>query len=513
MKNKSYLIAALFILIFIFNQFIVHFPDYFGSIKTPKDLAYTGQLSWFDPWDINVYISAINWGARDGWLLNNIYATQNYKPAPIYTIYIFLGKLIHLIKVSPQLMFHLGAIFFGVLFAILVFKITKLVSQNIWERMGIFTLIIFGGGLGWLFFPNLEVPDLFATGFTVYSSFQRAHEAISSSLYLTTIYLTYLILLKNQRKYLFLCTFVLLLLCFFHFYMVLLIGLLAGILALNQWFKTKNISFFTLPILFLVDSLIYIIIIYKPFLKNPGFSGLLLQQQQSPSPLLLILAFGLITPFIIYSFVTKNKDDQILRFLQVWFICQLVILYLPIGFRRLFIRNFFIPGALLAFIGLKKIKDQLNYKLLFIALIIFSSISSFFVFVKRIKETETNNRWIYISQNEQEAINYLAQNAPAESGILTNYIIGNLIPAKTNKRVYLGHQFQTPEFNTRIKFMTDFYQNKMTSEQAQNFTNNNNISYIFWGPDEQSLNNNQPLSYDFLETIYNNKQVTIYKIK
>lgn len=59
MKSHRFKIAfCLFTIIFAII-FINQFPDYYALTKTPKGFFYSGQASWFDPWDINVYTAAI----------------------------------------------------------------------------------------------------------------------------------------------------------------------------------------------------------------------------------------------------------------------------------------------------------------------------------------------------------------------------------------------------------------------------------------------------------------------
>jgi len=499
--------------VIFFAQFLIHFPDLLGLKNTPKNMWYSGQVSWFDPWDMNVYFSAINWGKRSSNLLfQNVYTTQNHPGAPIYTAYTALGKLSNLLKTSPQVMLHLAAVCLSTLFLIAVYKITDFATKKHKEKVIIFILIALGGGLGWILFPKIKVPDISTPGFTVFSSLRRPHEAISSTLYLSILYLTFLILQKGRKKLVPLTLGLFFIFCFFHFYMALLIGLVCLSLAFIRWQESKKINYFKLPVLLLLIGCFYAFLTWQTFIKNPAFSGLLKQQQKSDNPFLLILAFGLLTPFIIIALLTRKKDDR-LQYLKLWFIWQFFLLYLPVGFKRLFIRNFFVPGALLAFKGIKNVvKEKVNFLCILIMIVFFSIFSSFYVFFKRIKETKSQNRWIYITQEEKKAIDYLENRAPAESGVLTSYLIGNFIPANTAKRVFLGHQFQTQDFQEKYQKMVSFYQGKMKEKEALSFLNTNNISYVFWGPEERKINNQKQFPYQ-LDCFFDNQKVKIFKIK
>ena len=85
---KQLLLIILASIIFIF---INHFPNYYAWKNTPEGFTFSGQASWFDPWDINVYVSAINWGQSHGFLMQNVYTSQPNKPIFYYPLYTLLG--------------------------------------------------------------------------------------------------------------------------------------------------------------------------------------------------------------------------------------------------------------------------------------------------------------------------------------------------------------------------------------------------------------------------------------
>ena len=95
-------------------------PDLVKYLSKPADRWYGGQVSWFDPWDHNVYFSAIGWGKRGNLAFPNLYDTQSIRPLFIYTAYVLIGKLTKFLNISNPLSFHMAAIFLSSIFGVIV---------------------------------------------------------------------------------------------------------------------------------------------------------------------------------------------------------------------------------------------------------------------------------------------------------------------------------------------------------------------------------------------------------
>ena len=119
---------------------------------------------------------------------------------------------------------------------------------------------------------------------------------------------------------------------------------------------------------------------------------------------------------------------------------------------------------------------------------------------------------IFIPNTSWYGIYFLAKTAPKNSIVLSNEFIGSLIPAYSFTKTYFAHSVHTKDFQIKQGLVAKFYSNHMPEKEAYNFIKNNNINYIYYGPDEMSLGD-PPLSYTFLEKAYENKDVTVFKVK
>jgi hypothetical protein len=504
--------TVILILIVIFTVNLLNRgPDLIKYLTKPAGKWYSGQASWFDPWDHNVYFSAIGWGKRGGLAFPNLYDTQSKKPMFVYTAYVLIGKLTKILNISNSLSFHLAAVFFSFVLGIIIWWFLGIFIKEKKEKIVIYILLIFGGGLGWLFFPQLVLPDLGQPGFILESAFRRPHEAISSSVFLLTIGFFWQGINKKDKKLLIMGAVSAFLMSFFHPYTLLTLVIIFFTWASFYWFKNSDTKYFSILIYLGLSGTVWLIIIGKSLIENPGFSGLMLQVQKSPAPLLVVLGWGILFPFTLMSLFNKtdNKEDN---FLKIWFIFGWLIIYLPFGFQRLLIRGLWFPVVILAVKSLSWLakKFSLNYISLAVIIIIFSSPTSFSTFFRRLNESP-ENRWIYLSADEGEVINYLRLKGKNEEGVMASYRIANLIPAQTAKRVWAGHEFQTPDFNNRIQEVNKFYANKMTDNEARSFLNKTGTSWVFFGQDEKDISQGKNLKYRFLKPVIVKKNVILYQ--
>ena len=277
------------------------------------------------------------------------------------------------------------------------------------------------------------------------------------------------------------------------------------------WLRTKSVKCFIILVYLGLAGITWFLTIGRELINNSGFSGLMLQVQKSPIPLLTVLGWGILFPLMLtglFSQGDREKDN----FFKTWFIFGWLIIYLPFGFQKLLIRGLWFPVVILAVKGIGWLtkKFSLNYISLAVIIIILSSPTSFSTFFRRLGESP-ENRWIYLSADEGEVINYLRLKDRDEEGVLASYRIANLIPAETSKRVWAGHEFQTPDFNSRIQEVNKFFSNKMTDNEARSFLNKTKIAWVFFGPDEKDIAQLKDLKYKFLKPVIKKNDVILYQ--
>lgn len=504
-KQINFISFLIVILVTCGVTFLNLYPNHYKKTHTPDGKWFTGQASWFDPWDVNIYASAIGYGKSGSLTYFNLYDSETGQPVPIYHIYTLIGYISGKMGFSETS--NLDLFFYSTYFTNILLSIT------IWIFLGLFfkerkhkwvalAFALIGGGLGFLLFPNTMLPDISHPGFTMLNALTKPHRAISSSLFLISVFYFYKSHEIKSQKFLlygFLST---VLLLFFHPHKILLLGLLFAFISIQ-----KKDYFKTLPTVS-IAFIIYFLLVGRTLLSNTSLSGLSSQNTgEMANPVFVILGFGVLFPFILFEIFHK-KDNEKIRFVSAWLIFQLILIYLPFKFQRELIQGIWIPATILATYGIKDFckKTQLSFIQLSILTILISSASFFLIFQKRITAAN-DNPWIYLSNDEAIVLNYIKDNK-LKGGILAQYKISNMIPAITQNPIYVGHGYQSPNSEYRSKKADDFFTGEMTSKDANEFMEKANLKYVFL--EENEL----PQSYlEFLTPLIQKGEITLYERK
>ncbi|MDO8638043.1 MAG: hypothetical protein Q7R43_00580 [Candidatus Daviesbacteria bacterium] len=496
MKNILFFLLISFLVIFLNT-----FPNYYAFINTPKNMVFSGQASWFDPWDINLYVSAINWGQNHGILLSNVYTTVENKPILLYPLYTISGSIFK--NTNPYLLFHLMSIFVGLLLLFILWQTIKVFLPTSKMQFIALFLISLGGGIGWVFFPNISSSDLFMTGFTFQSHFQRPHEALGIILYLLSLIGFYLVANKSSYLLNLISLISTILLVFFYPFYLLSYGLICGFYSFYLLFYNNKKPILILSINLFIAGLV-LLFYYQHLQSNLQFAGILNQKLSNQNLQELILGWGILLPLIILQLKNPKKDRKF-YFLNFWLFISLFLSLLPFGFARFYLRALFLPIIILILLSVPYLSKifHIKQRIILIILIILVPISSFFIAYKRLDEATKNNQWFYISKEENEALDYLNKNA-VNQGILSSYNFGNIIPAKTNSNVYFGHLLQTPNSQEKINNLMRFFANDFSETEAQKFLIENNVNYVVWGKEEDKL------KYQFLKTVFQDGDILVF---
>lgn len=110
-----------------------------------------------------------------------------------------------------------------------------------------------------------------------------------------------------------------------------------------------------------------------------------------------------------------------------------------------------------------------------------------------------------------DALNWLGKNSKPEEVVLSAWQAGHTIPYVSGNTVYSGHVWATINKKGKDEKRDRFLQNKMTLDEARNFVKETTAKYLFFGYQEK-YSGLKPENYPFLEKIFDNTFVQIYKI-
>lgn len=521
MKNSRLLILLGLLFIALFAISLNLFPHFYAYLHTPNEMVFSGQASWFDPWDVNVYVAAIRSGASHGVTLTNLYTSTPNVPIVIYPVYTLAGALFGRLIDVWILFYLLSAICTVAMTFSLYFAIKVFIKQNQNALVAVF-LTLFGGGIGWMLFPVFQSSDLFVTGFTFISSLQRPHEAIGMMLYIGSIVTSYLAInCHSTPKYILTLLLIIGTVVFYPYYAISFL-VIFGIWTMSSTisiYRTKSAisvyhlaSYTAIAITVTVVTVLY----YLHVRSNPTFSSVVAQILPQPNIINNLFGYGVLA--IVYLLqLWKGKRDKQYYFLNMWVMVSVILSLVPLGFTRFYLRSLYLPIVIFAVTNIDIVSRVFSISKRFVAvcLVILVPISSFFIFYKRISEVNNNNSWYYISKSEKAGLDYLVQNQSNTNGVLASYKLGNMIPAFATIPVYFGHLFQTPNAKDKLDNLYRFYTKGYTSKDAQTWLNQARICYVVYSVDEIAIASenrySSDLSYPFLQEAFRDGKTAIYR--
>jgi hypothetical protein len=112
------------------------------------------------------------------------------------------------------------------------------------------------------------------------------------------------------------------------------------------------------------------------------------------------------------------------------------------------------------------------------------------------------------------AIRWLQDHTSRDTVILSETTAGNYIPVYSGNTVYVGHD-NTVRNQEKKLFVNSFYSAKMPGDQVKQWLAEENLHYVFFGPQEKEDGGVTDLQkeYPFLESVYQGEYVTIYFAK
>ena len=398
---------------------VFNLPSLIAAITTPPGLKFSGQNPWFDPWDINVYVSVISWAQQNPFEFRNLYTT-NHEPLPIvYPLYTTIGTFFP--SQDAFILYNSLKILAGIFLVGITFLITKNLIKNNNNAIIATVLTFFVGGFGWLILFNIYLPDIEIPSLKFISYFEKPHASLAIGFYFISLYFFYHGIADKKISSIIYSSLSLLPVILFYPYFPILYVVITTLYSIyliisNQISLKKLIQMFliigiiTIPFLIAYSSHI----VSAKDLSNvfsPGFS--------TPNPIGLFFAFGILAPFLIIQLFTKSKDNKLI-FLNIWFFSSIVLSYFPLSFSRYYLRGLFYPAILITFMSLPYLSDRFRVTCskLKTLIIVTVPITSIVILTTTISFAINQDQdWVYLSKEKVELFEYLNNNSQPGEGV------------------------------------------------------------------------------------------------
>jgi hypothetical protein len=298
------------------------------------------------------------------------------------------------------------------------------------------------------------------------------------------------------------------------------IGLILGLFTVWRYYDQKRQLLTGLIRLGLValPSLPYLVYVWLVFNRNPAFVAWRVQSlTYSPAPIHYLLGFGL--TFLLAGVglvLTWRPAEPKYRFLHVWTISVPILVYLPLALQRRFLDGYQAPLAVLAAFSLvwlaSKIERRLWQFVLVALTLVMMSLTDILLLGGAMATVGQRPPLVFIAAAQVEAAAWLAKWAD-QTVVLASYDVGNYLPTVADVRVFVGHGPETVRSDEKQAQVETFFKANTEDGWRRSLLADFGVDYLYYGPAEQALGGYLPETAPYLEQVYHNGPVKIYRVR
>jgi uncharacterized membrane protein len=106
----------------------------------------------------------------------------------------------------------------------------------------------------------------------------------------------------------------------------------------------------------------------------------------------------------------------------------------------------------------------------------------------------------------------VGSDTPADAAVFSAYTTGTVIPAHTGRRVFWGHELETPFLDRKRAEANQFFSDATSDASRRAFLERYGLTYVFYGADEREMGDFDPESAAYLRPVFRHEMVTIYEV-
>ena len=233
----------------------------------------------------------------------------------------------------------------------------------------------------------------------------------------------------------------------------------------------------------------------------------------------------------IVSLISK-KGWKLGRFvvLLAWLIINWVLIYAPLPFSSRYIQGTHIILSIFTVYACSELMvylHKINYRwyqllkanrvLLGLLFVLFFSASLVFSVARDVYyityKPGITNISMFIPKEIGEALQWLKEQDRRGVVMAEPNIMAKFIPAFSQQVVFTAHGIETINYQNKLKQLKWFWSKKSSDEARLEFLKRTNIEYIFFSPYEKMVGDYNPASSKYLQPVFNNSLVTIYRVE
>jgi hypothetical protein len=212
------------------------------------------------------------------------------------------------------------------------------------------------------------------------------------------------------------------------------------------------------------------------------------RQNLTPSPGVLETALAYLPLLILAAVGVADRERRQLaavRFLTVWAVVGLLLMYAPYGLQRRLALGLYVPLAALGAYGVARLSPRLRWAPA--ALLLMTLPSTLMVIAAGVSGAARGDPSLVLTRDELAAYAWIDANAPPDGLLLAGPRAGNRLPAYSNVRVIYGHPFETPRAEAERAWVESLYAWDGPAEGAIADLRDRQVDYVYVGPEEAGL--------------------------
>jgi hypothetical protein len=529
---------------------VVSLPYVYGAlISTPED-QFGGLVIGVE--DGNSYLAKMRLGAMGSWQFYLFYTSEPHQGAYLYLFYLLLGKIARLSGLSFVLTYHLARIASGFFFLISVYRFAAFFTNLRPVRQLAFWLVGIGGGLGWLvallgLMNGLGMPlDFYSPeAFSFHALLALPHLLLAEGLLLWAILLVLISWESQKLRYALLAGLALLAMTVVIAFYIVIAAVVVGIGWLLRWWQMRRRAsppWMEAGLAILAFAISAPVLLYNTyvFTTNPAFKVWAAQNRiLSPAPIQYLLAFGLPLLLAIVGVWTDwrlglERDTWSRRrtLLTGWCLIVPLLVYSPFNLQRRLTLGVQVPLSVLAALGLWRLlggRDGDNpetteergrplkgnalvrWWIVSVSLVALLSLSNLMILVGAGLQVSQRSLPIFHSGVKVDAADWLGKYAGADQVVIAAFETGNYLATRMSARQFSGHGSETLHSEAKDEMLRQFFASDDDAFHHK-LLDDYGVSYVFYGPAERALGAFSPGDVPYLQLVYDNGSVQIFKV-
>ena len=528
---KNFILRHPDILLLIFLGCFVLFLDIRPLTQcmagTPPGARHTAVRG--HPGDYYQYVYMIQRGIDGHLAFHNAYTDETIPDVILQPIYPLAGMIFGWLPIQAVSIYHIIRIASLVTLWLGVYLLIRIMLPGIPARISAVLLFMTSGGY-WLpatYWPlsiiNLGLPYNPFPLFVRFHTLPPHHSLIIAFIMFAFIRYTKKLWTPGNTIAVFVLTVAIgFLNPYLHYIYIALLGadFLLGLI-LHPTRRIEYTKRFAVIIASSVPVLLYHLVIVTVILKTYSSNTLLFGGNSIPFTAYLASLGPLLLLSVPAAFFISWKDP-FKRLILLWGFLPLLLyffpnIHIPISVYRMFEIYQYVPFAVLAaytiwHISMRFIRFKFLIWIIPIACSLYGAVPYAVSYLEYKEQLKSPQSCTVLSKHTTEVFHYFKSSTPADAVVLTDEILGSILPTFTNSKVIVGHEGNNNRLYTQnLAWVQSFYGNELTPDEVKEFIYGHHIRYVVFGFTTSEFA--QSAYTDLFEPVFISDTLTVAKVK